>query len=249
MTVTFTFLIPMPQCEGRYCGVCNCVSTHSVVHLVVAGDVLVQGAQHDHGHHARQEHHNHQGVQNAATHTPPIKTAPQVMATMPDRNTTITREFRMLQHTHHPSKPLHKLWPPCPTGTPQSPGSSECCNTHTTHQNRSTSYGHHARQEHHNHQGVQNAATHTPPIKTAPQVMATMPDRNTTITREFRMLQHTHHPSKPLHKLWPPCLTGTSWSPAGSESCNICKHTYTPPPPQKKIMATMQQENNNHQQV
>jgi hypothetical protein len=33
--------------------------------LVVLGDIPVQGAHHDHGHHARQEEHNHEGVDDA----------------------------------------------------------------------------------------------------------------------------------------------------------------------------------------
>ena len=36
-----------------------------LVHLVVSGNVLVQGSQHDHGHHARQEEDNDEGIHDA----------------------------------------------------------------------------------------------------------------------------------------------------------------------------------------
>lgn len=40
-------------------------NTHHRVHLVVPGDVSVEGSQHDHGHHPRQEQHDHQRVHDA----------------------------------------------------------------------------------------------------------------------------------------------------------------------------------------
>lgn len=65
----------MIQCElcywtGRcvYCSVYSVVKcqTHHRVHLVVAGDVFVQRAQHDHSHHTGQEEHDDQGVHYTA---------------------------------------------------------------------------------------------------------------------------------------------------------------------------------------
>ena len=43
--------------------------THSAVHLVVSDYVLVEGPQHDHGHHTRQEEDNHKRVHDTANIT------------------------------------------------------------------------------------------------------------------------------------------------------------------------------------
>ena len=52
ISVIVTLLIPILHCNYRCCAGSQHASTHSVVHLVVAGNVLVQCAEHDHGHHA-----------------------------------------------------------------------------------------------------------------------------------------------------------------------------------------------------
>lgn len=44
----------MPRPSGRH--------SHHRVHLIVSSNIFMQGPQHDHGYHSRQEQHDHQGV-------------------------------------------------------------------------------------------------------------------------------------------------------------------------------------------
>ena len=56
------WLLPNPDSAKFHFLSLSLSCTYRIVHLVIASDVLVEGSEHNHGHHTGQEQNDHQGV-------------------------------------------------------------------------------------------------------------------------------------------------------------------------------------------